>query len=48
VLSGAVNGGTTLPPALSNLFGLTGPALTNALSQLNGEAATGADTARFS
>jgi len=48
VLSGAVNGGTTPPPALSNLFGLTGPALTNALSQLNGEAATGADTARFS
>ena len=47
VLSGAVNGGTTLPPALSNLFGLTGPALTNALSQLNGEAATGAEHSAF-
>ena len=47
VLSGAVNGGTTLPPALSNLFGLTGPALTNALSQLNGEAATGAEQSAF-
>jgi uncharacterized protein with beta-barrel porin domain len=45
VLSGIVNGGGTLPPALSNLFGLGAPG--NALSQLNGEVATGAEHSAF-
>jgi uncharacterized protein with beta-barrel porin domain len=47
VLSGIVNGGGTLPPALSNLFGLGAPAVGNALSQLNGEVATGAEHSAF-
>jgi uncharacterized protein with beta-barrel porin domain len=47
VLNAAANGGGTLPPALSGVFGLTGPALGNALSQLNGEAATGAEHSAF-
>jgi uncharacterized protein with beta-barrel porin domain len=46
-LNGAVNGGATLPPVLSGVFGLTGPALTNALSQLNGEVETGAEHSAF-
>ena len=40
------NGGA-LPPAFVSLFGLTGSNLTNALSQLSGEAATGAQQAGF-
>jgi uncharacterized protein with beta-barrel porin domain len=46
-LSAAANAGYTLPPTTSNLFGLTGPALGNALTQLNGEAATGAEHSAF-
>ena len=40
-----VNGGGTLPPGFAGLFGLTGGNLANALSQLDGEAATGAERA---
>src|SRR5262249_54675157 len=36
-----------LPPAFVNIFGLTGVNLGNALSQLSGEAATGAQQAAF-
>ena len=39
--------GGALPPAFVSLFGLTGSNLTNALSQLSGEAATGAQQAGF-
>src|SRR5215831_8835091 len=41
------NNGGALPPAFANLFGLTGVNLGNALSQLSGEAATGAQQAAF-
>jgi autotransporter-associated beta strand protein len=41
------NNGGTLPPAFVNIFGLTGVNLGNALSQLSGEAATGAQQAAF-
>jgi autotransporter-associated beta strand protein/T5SS/PEP-CTERM-associated repeat protein len=41
------NNGGTLPPAFANIFGLTGVNLGNALSQLSGEAATGAQQAAF-
>src|SRR5262245_39276137 len=41
------NNGGTLPPAFANLFGLTGVNLGNALTQLSGEAATGAQQAAF-
>jgi uncharacterized protein with beta-barrel porin domain len=47
VVNASANAGNTLPPVLSNLFGLTGPALSNGLSQLNGEAATGAEHSAF-
>jgi len=40
------NGGA-LPPAFVSLYGLTGSNLTNALSQLSGEAATGAQKVAF-
>jgi outer membrane autotransporter protein len=36
------NSGGTLPPAFVNVFGFTGTNLANALSQLSGESATGA------
>jgi len=36
-----------LPPGFQNLIGLSGPALTNALSQLSGEGATGGQQAAF-
>ena len=36
------NNGGALPPAFVSLFGLTGSNLTNALDQLSGEVATGA------
>ena len=42
-----VNGGGTLPPGFASLFGLTGGTLANALSQLDGEVATGAERATF-
>jgi YVTN family beta-propeller protein/autotransporter-associated beta strand protein len=41
------NNGGALPPAFVPLFGLTGSNLTNALSQLSGEAATGAQKVGF-
>lgn len=41
------NGGSPLPPGFSSIFGLTGNALANALSQLSGEAATGAQRGAF-
>jgi outer membrane autotransporter protein len=41
------NGGGTLPPDFGNLFFLTGGNLGNALSQLSGEAATGAQQPAF-
>jgi autotransporter-associated beta strand protein len=41
------NNGGTLPPTFVSLFGLTGSNLTNALSQLSGEAATGAQKVAF-
>jgi autotransporter-associated beta strand protein len=43
----ALNNGATLPAALGNIFGLTGGALANALTQLDGEAATGAERGAF-
>jgi uncharacterized protein with beta-barrel porin domain len=39
--------GGTLPPGFASLFGITGGALGNALTQLDGEAATGAERAVF-
>ena len=41
------NNGGALPPNFANMFGLTGGALGNALTQLDGEAATGAERAVF-
>jgi autotransporter-associated beta strand protein len=41
------NNGGVLPPAFLPLFGLTGSNLTNALDQLSGEAATGAQKVGF-
>ncbi|MCS3927947.1 autotransporter-associated beta strand protein [Bradyrhizobium elkanii] len=41
------NNGGALPPAFVPLFGLAGSNLTNALDQISGEAATGAQTAAF-
>jgi autotransporter-associated beta strand protein len=41
------NNGGTLPPNFVNVFGLTGGSLGNALSQLDGEAATGGERAAF-
>jgi uncharacterized protein with beta-barrel porin domain len=41
------NNGGALPPAFLSLFGLTGSNLTTALSQLSGEAATGAQKVAF-
>jgi autotransporter-associated beta strand protein len=41
------NNGGTLPPAFVSLFNLTGANLTNALDQLSGEAATGAQKVGF-
>jgi autotransporter-associated beta strand protein len=41
------NGSKALPPAFQSLFGLTGSALTGALTQISGEAATGAQHASF-
>jgi len=41
------NGGGTLPPGFANMFGLAGGNLGSALSQLSGEAATGAERSAF-
>jgi autotransporter-associated beta strand protein len=41
------NNGGALPPAFVSLFGLTGSNLTNALDQLSGEVATGAQKVGF-
>jgi len=46
-LNAFFNNGGTLPPAFVTIFGLTGGNLANALSQLSGEAATGAQQASF-
>ena len=40
-LTNYFNSGGTLPPGFTTVFGLSGPALTRALTQLSGEAATG-------
>jgi outer membrane autotransporter protein len=42
-----VNAGGALPPSFVGVFGLTGGALANALTQLSGESATGAERAVF-
>jgi autotransporter-associated beta strand protein len=46
-LNNFFNGGGALPPAFLPVFGLTGGNLGNALSQLSGEAATGAQQSAF-
>ena len=46
-LNSFFNNGGTLPPGFVTIFGLTGGNLGNALSQLSGEAATGAQQAGF-
>ena len=46
-LNNFFNSGGALPPAFVSVFGLTGGNLGNALSQLSGEAATGAQQAAF-
>jgi autotransporter-associated beta strand protein len=46
-LNNFFNSGGALPPAFVSVFGLTGSNLGNALSQLSGEAATGAQQAAF-
>ena len=46
-LNGFFNNGGALPPGFVTIFGLTGGNLANALSQLSGEAATGAQQVGF-
>jgi uncharacterized protein with beta-barrel porin domain len=46
-LNNYFNSGGTLPPGFTSLFGLTGGNLANALSQLDGEVATGGEFAAF-
>ena len=46
-LNGFFNNGGALPPGFASVFGLTGGNLANALSQLSGEAATGAQQVAF-
>jgi autotransporter-associated beta strand protein len=46
-LSNFFNGGGTLTPSFLNIFGLTGGNLANALTQIDGEAATGAEKGAF-
>lgn len=41
------NSGGSLPPNFATIFGLTGPVLANALTQLSGEDATGAERGAF-
>jgi autotransporter-associated beta strand protein len=46
-LNNSFNSGGALPPNFVNVFGLSGSALGNALTQLDGEAATGAERGAF-
>jgi uncharacterized protein with beta-barrel porin domain len=46
-INGFFNGGGTLPPGFGTLFGLTGDNLSAGLSQVSGEAATGAQLVAF-
>jgi outer membrane autotransporter protein len=46
-INGFFNNGGALPPGFASLFGLTGANLANALTQLSGEAATGAEGTAF-
>ena len=46
-LNNFFNNGGTLPPGFVGIFGLTGSSLGNALTQLSGEAATGAQQGAF-
>jgi autotransporter-associated beta strand protein len=46
-LNNFFNNGGTLPPNFSTVFGLTGPALANALNQLDGEASVDAEATAF-
>ncbi|MBV9234342.1 MAG: autotransporter domain-containing protein, partial [Xanthobacteraceae bacterium] len=46
-LNNFFNAGGALPPSFFNVFGLSGGALANALTQLSGESATGAERAVF-
>ena len=46
-INGFFNSGGTLPANFLNLFGLTGSALANTLTQLSGEAATGVQQGAF-
>jgi hypothetical protein len=46
-LNNFFNSGGTLPPAFVNVFGVSGGALANALTRLDGEAATGGEHAVF-
>jgi uncharacterized protein with beta-barrel porin domain len=46
-INNSFNNGATLPAGLSSIFGLSGGNLANALTQLSGEAATGAEESAF-
>ena len=46
-LNNFFNNGGTLPPNFSTIFGLTGPALANALNQIDGEASVDAEATAF-
>jgi uncharacterized protein with beta-barrel porin domain len=46
-LNSFFNNGGTLPPGFANLFGLSGPPLANALTQISGETATGSQQTTF-
>ncbi len=46
-LSNFFNSGGALPPGFTSIFGLSGPNLAKALTQLDGEAATGAERGAF-
>ena len=46
-INNAFNNGGGLPPGFQNLFNLSGPQLANSLTQIDGEAATGAERGAF-
>jgi uncharacterized protein with beta-barrel porin domain len=46
-LNNAFNGGSPLPPAFVNIFGLTGSNLSTTLTQISGETATGSQQTTF-
>ena len=46
-LNNFFNNGGTLPPNFATVFGLTGPALANALNQIDGEASVDAEATAF-